>query len=61
MSQTSTGVLSEVLDKFEADLLSDWIQEQRDGHLSLAKATELRAQCAGFLARLCDAVRSGGS
>ena len=59
MSQTSTGVLSEVLDKFEVDLLTDWIQEQRDGHVSLAKATEQRAQCAGFLARLCDAVRSG--
>ena len=62
MSRNGTSSLPEILARYEADLLTDWIKEQAQTgtrRVGAAKEPELREQCREFLALLQTAVREG--
>ena len=54
--------LPEILKKYEADLLADWIKEQMGsgGDMGRIKESELREQCGGFLRAPAGHSHSGG-
>ncbi|HEY9872954.1 MAG TPA: STAS domain-containing protein [Candidatus Obscuribacterales bacterium] len=61
MSLNGKSTIPEILQKYQDELLTDWLKEQsaagirRDG---LMKETELRQQCTEFLSLLSNATRS---
>ena len=61
MANSNATRIPQIIEKHEADLLSEWIREQtavrRTGTFSEA---ELKSHCTEFLKLLTDALKSGG-
>ena len=60
MSLGDQSIIPEILQKYESDLLQDWLSEQLStgSRQNLSKETELREECREFLELLSKAVRS---
>jgi rsbT co-antagonist protein RsbR len=62
MSKNSSTRIAEILEKYEAELLADWVKEQLAAitlRPDLLKESELREQSAEFLNLFRDAAQSG--
>jgi rsbT co-antagonist protein RsbR len=62
MVLTNKNRLAAIIEKYEADLLADWLQEFKDASLrrdELIKMSETRQQCEEFLRLLRDAAAHG--
>ena len=61
MAVTSKGGIADVLERFEHDLLTEWVDEQKKAltHRTTLKEDQLRHQAAEFLSVLRSAVRRG--
>jgi rsbT co-antagonist protein RsbR len=62
VSPNAKSVIPQVLKKHEADLLREWVEDQRANvrQKALGKDTELRGDCSRFLDLLAQAVQNDG-
>ncbi len=62
MSLNGKTTIPEILKKYQAELLTDWLKEQAAAGIrrdNFIKETELRQQCSEFLSLLTNATQSG--